>query len=129
MNLIGKLAAFALGAALLSVFLKESKKEFVPVLQIAAGATMILALFASTGGQLGALLRLFSKTSLPQEDVALLLKGAAVCVVTELCAALCRENGNGAVGEVLVLSGRLVTLLLALPLLETVMDVALSFCT
>ena len=129
MSLALKCAALALGAAVLAAFLREGKREFVLPLQLGCAVVMLVSLTAAGREILGTLRGLVHVAGLESSDVSLLLKGAAICVVTELCASFCRESGNASLGEVLVLAGRAMTVLLALPLVETVVQIAVSYCT
>jgi hypothetical protein len=65
--------------------------------------------------------------ALPQSVAAALLKGAAVCLVTRLCAAFCKDSGNEALAAVLLFAGRVGTLLPALPLLQEVLEIVQGF--
>ena len=128
MSLIIKLSVFALGAAVLTVVLRQEKKEFALLAEIGCCAALLAAALTVGREVIGSLQNLAEQSALSDADLSVLLKGAGVCVVTELCASLCRESGNAAVGEALVFSGRLMTLLLALPLMERVIQLAVAFC-
>lgn len=123
-----KLAALAVCAALLAVMLRKEKREFALLLELGC-CVVILAAALNAGRQIIAGLRGFAdQGALAGTDAAVLLKGAGICIVTEICAALCRESGNAAVGEVLVFAGRCMTVLLALPLMERAVRLVLVYC-
>ena len=54
-------------------------------------------------------------------------KGAAVCLMTRLCAAFCKDSGNEALSAALLFAGRVGTLLPALPLLRETLEIVRGF--
>lgn len=127
MSLIIKVSAFAVVAAILSSLLKESRREFVLPLQIGCVALMVIAVAATAKSRFSDFFSLLQKTQLPIDMMGLLAKGVVVCIVSQLCSSLCRENGNSAIADVIEASGRIITVLLCLPMVEAVLNVAVSF--
>lgn len=58
------------------------------------------------------------------EQAALLLKGLGVAVLTQLCADLCRQSGEAALANGVETAGRAEILLLCLPMLKDLVEVA-----
>ena len=63
----------------------------------------------------------------PEFVLPLQIAAAAVCLVTRLCAAFCKDSGNEALAAVLLFAGRVGTLLPALPLLQEVLEIVQGF--
>lgn len=127
MNAALQLGALALAAAVLSVAIRPHRPEFVLPLQIAAAVLLVLAVLPGVKTGWETLTETFSRLAVPQAVVAALCKGAAVCLVTRLCAAFCKDSGNEALSAVLLFAGRVGTLLPALPLLQEVLAIVQGF--
>lgn len=129
MSLIAKITVFAVAAALLSSFVKETKPEFVVPIQLCAiviiasivlnfGAKRIVELFE---GELGELL--------PSSYITAMLKGTCVSLACTLCASLCRESGNKALGDIVETAGRILILVFCIPFIESVLKTAIAYVT
>ena len=121
------MSAFAVAAAILSSVLRENRREFVLPVQICCTALIIAAVVSAAKSRFSQFFGLLEKIELPLDMLGLLTKGAVVCIVSQLCSSLCRENGNAAIADVIEISGRVVTVLLCLPLVEAAIDIAVSF--
>lgn len=128
MSLALKLSSIAVCAAFLGVILGREKREFAFLLELGCCAVMLVSVLSAARQIVGGLRALADQSALTGTDLSVLLKGAAVCIVTEFCAVLCRESKNAAVGEVLVFAGRCMTVLLSLPLMERAVRLVLSYC-
>ena len=60
------------------------------------------------------------------ESAKLLLKGLGIAVLTQLCADLCRQTGEGSIATAVEMAGRAELLLLCLPLLRDLVGLAAS---
>lgn len=127
MSLILKIAVIAVAAAILSALLKESRPEYVLPLQlgfvvliasvvIAFASKKITGLFENTFGGL-----------VDGAYISVMLKGAFVSIACALCASLCRESGNRALGDIVEISGRVIIILFGIPLIESVVETALMY--
>ena len=58
------------------------------------------------------------------EVATLLLKGLGVATLTQLCAELCRQSGEGALGSGVEMAGKAELMLLCLPYLQRLVDTA-----
>ncbi len=127
MSLALQLGALALAATALSVVLRGQRPEFVLPLQLAAGVLLLLTALPVVRAEGERLFSSFQVLSVPAQVTAALCKGAAVCLVTRLCAAFCKDSGNEALAAALLFAGRVGTLLPALPLLEETLEIVRGF--
>jgi stage III sporulation protein AD len=58
------------------------------------------------------------------ETAALLLRALGVTLLTQLCADLCRQSGEGALGSGVEMAGKAELMLLCLPYLQRLVDTA-----
>ncbi len=127
MNAALQFGALALAAAVLSVVVRAQRPELVLPLQLAAAVLLLAAALPGVKTVWASFSHTLERMALPQSVAAALLKGAAVCLVTRLCAAFCKDSGNEALAAVLLFAGRVGTLLPALPLLQEVLEIVQGF--
>ena len=123
MTLLVKVCALALAAALFGLFLRAQQSALTLPLQIAAVAVILLTLFLTVGSRFSSFFSVLESSSLPAVLPETLLKGAAVCLASEFCAALCRESGSAAAADVVAFAGLMLTVVLCLPLCEKLIEV------
>ena len=122
-----QLGALSVVAAFSAVLLKSHRPELVLPLQLGAVALLVLTVLPVVKDAVYGLQQSFGALALPSALLGVLYKGAAVCVATKLCAAVCKDSGNEALTTAVLLAGRICTLLPALPLLQEVLEIVAGF--
>lgn len=125
--MIFKIITIAVIASLVSVLLKEQKKEYAFAAEIAALVIIGAFVISTVSSRLGSLLSYVNEISEVEPIIRIMLKAALICVVTHFVSDVCRESGNGAIADAVELGGRAVTLILAMPLIEELLKAAVSF--
>ena len=71
---------------------------------------------------------IYTKT-LPEflsESVELMLRVLATAIVTHVCAAVCRDSGEGTIGSYVEIGGKVEIVLLTLPMIKKIIDLAVG---
>ncbi len=122
-----KIISLGLISLFVSVLLKKYNKELIPFFEVAVMCAFVLLLrdgLSSYSGIYDGLLRLYPQG---KEMFVCLIKAAAVTVITRLTSEVCRESGNGLIGELVELGGRVMLAVLSMPFILRVAETALSF--
>ena len=122
-----KIIALGLTGTLLALFLKKYNKELLPFLELAIVIAAIFMIKEFLSGYANSLKELFSLYSEGEELFSCLFKGAVITVLTKLASEVCKESGNGLMGEIIELGGRAVLIALSLPFITEAAQTALSF--
>lgn len=123
---IVKISVLCIVAALIAVLLKQYKGEYSFLAVIASSAVILLLV-------LGHITPIFNEIySLAQKGNAAnyfktALKALGVAYVTGFAANACRDFGQSALAAKAELAGKLALCILAMPLLSSVLELALSF--
>lgn len=122
-----KILALAVVGVLLTAILKKHCREFLPLFEIALiiGAFIIIGnadIFKKSGIE-----KIFFVNSGSVELFTAIIKGAAITVLTRFACDVCRESGNSLMADVVELGGRIMLIVLAIPFVEKVTEIALSF--
>ena len=115
------------GAALLCVILILTLRELRASLALPARLAATLMLVGAALALLAPILlrvrELFALAGEP-EYATVILRATGIALICELVATFCRDLGEGTVAEGVLLFGKLEILVLCLPLMDAVLDVA-----
>lgn len=121
-----QIVAFAVVAAVLAVFLKESHPAMAMVLAGVAAAMLLLKILLAVYAPLQAFCQALLKCGVESSAVAYLLKTLGICYLTRFCCELCLDFGQSALAAKVELAGRAAVFLLSVPLVRQVLHTALS---
>ena len=113
-------------AAFLTVLLRRYRPELAMGVGIVAGAIALLAVLKTAAPAVSQLQTLLEGAALPQAYTAILFKALGICLLTQLTADACRDAGESALAAKAELVGKLLLLVLSLPLFEKITSLALS---
>ena len=103
------------------------RSELVIFLEVAVAVIAVFIVRDSIAESLGRLGDIFSGFTAGSEMFAAVFKASAVTVMARLGAEVCRESGNGLMGDIVELGGRVMLIILALPFVEKATEIALAF--
>lgn len=121
--MILRICTLAMIALILSLLLKQWKSDFLPLVRIAISilfAFLILSAIAPLIRYLQALL----ENTLASEYASLLFKALGLAILTQICAEICKESGEGGIASAIELVGKIEILVLALPLINDILALA-----
>lgn len=126
-DMLTKLTVLGIIGALLTVILKKYSSEFVIFFEIAVVAVAVFIIKDSVSDYIGEFGKMFSSFGSGSELFGAVFKAAAVTLLSRLGSEVCRESGNGLMGDIVELGGRVMLIILALPFVEKVTEIALAF--
>lgn len=107
--------------ALLSAVLRTQRPELAVCLSLLAAAVTVGLLLGQLSPMVTALRRMSALGGVGENGLAVVLRGAGICLVTQLAADTCRDAGDSALAGKAELTGRILLLLLAVPLYEQIL--------
>ena len=120
-----KICGVAILATFCAVILKSFRGEYAALVRV-AGVTVIF------GVSVLGVRSLFSDISeiVYQESVepyvTLLLKSLGIGIVTRICSEVCRDSGEGTIGSYVEIGGKVEIVLLTLPMIKKIIDLAVG---
>ncbi len=112
-------------AAAISVVLKEQKAEYALAVSLVSSAAILVLLVLSVTAQLQDIRNAVSSSSASFFLVA--LKALGICVLTGFVADACREVGQISLATKAELAGRCAVFILSVPMLISLLNMALGF--
>lgn len=101
--------------------LRLYKPEWAPFLRMAATVALAGTVLATAAEMLTDITALVGN-ALPSEFYSVLLRSLGLAFATELCAGICRDSGETSLAGWVETVGRLEILVLALPLIRTLLE-------
>ena len=107
---------------LLSAVLRSQRPELAVCLSLLAGVLVVGMLLRQLSPLVAALRRMTVLGGVGENHLGVVLRGAGICLVTQLAADTCRDAGDTALAGKAELTGRMLLLLLAVPLYEEILS-------
>lgn len=122
-----RLCAVSLITAILSLFLRHQKNPLAPLAALGGGCLLLFYAIPYCKDVLGLMGELSARTGLDSAYVGMLVRIIAIAFLTEICAALCRDAGESALGQTLELCGKLLILGMSMPVISALFETVISF--
>lgn len=126
MSTLVSVVGMLLCGALLAAVLRTQRPELAVCLSLLAAALTMGMLLSRLSPLITALRRMTALGGIGDSSLAVVLRGAGICLVTQLAADTCRDAGDTALAGKAELAGRILLLLLAVPLYEQILTLIVT---
>lgn len=116
--LIGIISAF------LSVMIKKYNPEYSLAIGIVTGVLILGVIFGHITGVIARVQQLLKATNIPLEYIEILFKSLGICFLTQFASDACKDAGEIALSSKIETAGKLMILIVSLPLFEKVINIA-----
>ena len=123
---IFNIAGAAIVTAVLAIVMRQQKQEYSTFIGVAAGIMLLLFISVNAAPVFEFMGALADLAKLPQGHIAILFKSLGICYVTQFAADVCRDAGETGIAGKVELAGKIVILVLAMPMFETVLKMAVD---
>lgn len=115
--------------ALLAVVVRGQRPELAVCLSLLTGALVVSLLLGQVAPLLAAVRRMMNTGGIHASYLTVVLKAAGVCMLAQLTADTCRDAGETALAGKAELVGRILLLVLAVPLFEQILALVTGLLT
>lgn len=115
-----KVCFFAILCTVVGVIIKHLRPEFSPFVRIAGSAAVSLLAISIILPIITFLRSLFDGSSIGEYGSAV-IKALGIAALTQICADICRDSGEGSAASGVELIGKLEILLLCIPMIEDIL--------
>ena len=116
-----KICFFAILCTVVGVVIKHLRPEFSPFVRIAGSVVVSTLAISIILPIITYITSLFEGSSLGEYG-GIVIKALGIALLTQMCADICRDSGEGSAAAGVELMGRLEILLLCLPMLEDILS-------
>ena len=121
-----KILAVALITVFASILVKQTRAEIAMIISIAGSILIIVMIVDSISSVLSSFYGIFQTTGVDTTLLTPLFKIIAIGYITEFGANICLDAGASSVADKVLFAGKLVILLVALPIVTTVINMVVS---
>ena len=125
MNIVN-LSGIILVIAVVSVMLKKYVPEYSMLINIAAGAVVLIAILSEFLPAFYQIKDLLSSAKIPGEYGVILFKSLGICFVAQFASDSCKDAGEVSLSSKIELAGKVTILITALPLFKKITETALN---
>lgn len=123
MEVIFKIVAVGLITCVATMMIKPIRSDFAVVIAIASGIIIIFLIVGYLTDVVSAFKAIISSTGLDASLYKLLLKILGVAYLLEFTASICADTGNTSLGDKILLGGKIVLMVMALPIIVSILDI------
>ncbi|HNU80858.1 MAG TPA: stage III sporulation protein AD [Bacillota bacterium] len=123
---IMKIVMVGIIAALLAVVLKEEKPEMAVAISIVTGLVIFVFVITKLNSVMTVLKHFAAKANIEVLYFTTILKVIAIAYITEFGAQICRDAGEGAIAAKVEFAGKVLIMVIAIPILAALMDIMIK---
>lgn len=121
------LCVLGIFAVLGSLALRKYNGEISALIIISAVVLMCLIALPVLSQLFGSVTDLMSAANIKNEYISILIKSLGICYITQISVDICKENGSQSVASQLEIAGKLIILLLAIPVYSDMIALIYDF--
>ena len=121
-----KIAAIGITASLLVLFVREHRPDVAVLIGLAAGILILFSVVNYLTEAISALQALMDKSGIDPEILQAVLKIIGIGYITEFAAHICEDSGSRGIADKILFGGKVLILIISLPLLSAVIEIILS---
>lgn len=119
---IFKIVMVGILAAVLAVVLREEKPEIAVLVSLVTGLVIFVFLITKLNSVITILKYFASKANIDVLYFSTILKVIAIAYITEFGAQICRDAGESAIASKIELAGKVLIMVVAIPILAALLD-------
>ncbi|KAB3537377.1 stage III sporulation protein AD [Alkaliphilus pronyensis] len=123
---IFQIVAIGIIATVLAVLIKNQKPEIGIYVSIVTGFIIFLFVITKLQAVLQVLGQLANKISIEDIYLSTILKIVAIAYIAEFGAQICKDAGEGVIASKIEFAGKILIMVMAVPILVTLMEVIIN---
>lgn len=126
MDLILKIVMIGLITCVATLIVRPVRADFAVILAIVGGLIIIFLIIGYVTDIFLSLRQVINFTGLNSNLYVLLLKIIGIGYLVEFSASICADTGNGSLGDKILLGGKIVILVMALPIVTNILEIIMG---
>lgn len=126
MDIIFKIVAVGLITCLATMIVKPVRSDFSIIIAIVGGLIIIFMIVNYMTDVFQSFKSIIDFTGLNSSLYTLLLKIIGIGYLIEFTASICSDTGNGSLGDKIMLGGKIVILVMSLPIITNILEIIME---
>lgn len=115
---VTKLVGLGLIILILSLILKEYRKEYAIYISLIGGIIILAGSLQTIGDIVDFINKISTKTTYNSELISLLLKITGISILVQYAVSLCKDSGETAIASKIDLGGKVIIISLSIPVIS-----------
>ncbi len=121
-----KIIGLGILISIVVVITKQIKPELGVAVMLAGSTLMLIYILNSFTGVISSFNQIVNQTGINQELFSIIIKIIGVGYLIEFAADICRDSGNSAIAEKVILGGKVIIFMLAMPIITSLFNIILE---
>ena len=126
MDNIFKIVSIALITCVACLIVKPIRSDFAIFISIVGGIIIIFYLLSYLSSIFNIFDNIFEISGINSSLYGIILKIIGIGYLTEFTASICNDTGNGSLGDKVLLGGKIIILVMALPIVTSILDIVME---
>lgn len=126
MDVLIQVVGFSLITLFLYLFLKETKGTFAVMLLLAAGIIIFLFVMPYVNEIISFMQNIAKESGMDSSYITIVMKIIAIAYLSTFCSYICNDAGVTVLGKKVEFTGKIMILLLAIPIMVNILNSILS---
>lgn len=126
MDAIYKIIAIALVTCIATLIVKPVRPDFAIFISIVGGIILLFMLISYLSNIFEVFNEIFHLTQVNSSLYAIIFKIIGVGYLIEFTASICADTGNNSLGDKVLLGGKIVILVMALPIVTSILEIIME---
>lgn len=123
---IFKIVGLGIIISIMLVIVKQIKPELSVALLVAGSIVMLIMIFKYFTNAFSVFETIIEKTGIDGNLFSVLLKIIGIGYLVEFGAGICNDTGNGSVGDKVVLGGKILIFIVAIPIITNLLEIVIG---
>lgn len=124
---IAQIVGFGVIATVIIVFIRQSRPDLAQLLSIAAGIVIVVYLLGYLKLIIDVITDLALKAEINTVFLRTLLRVIGIAYIAEFGAQVCRDSGEGSMAMKIELAGKIIILVMAIPIIIDILEGIVNF--
>ncbi|HOB20644.1 MAG TPA: stage III sporulation protein AD [Candidatus Atribacteria bacterium] len=125
MNII-QVVAIGLTAAVMAVIVKQQRQDIALLISLAAGTVIFLLVLGNINAVVETINSMVRKSNLDTVYITTILKVIGIAYIAEFGSQICKDAGETAIASKIEMGGKILIMILALPVLTALLEVIIK---
>lgn len=121
-----KIIGIALITCVSFIIIKPIRNDFAIIISVVGGVIITFYIFSYMNGIFDIFNGIFKITGVNGSIYAIILKIIGIAYLTEFTANVCSDTGNASLGDKVLLGGKIIILVMALPIVTGILNIVME---
>ena len=126
MDTLIKIISIAIVTCVACMIVKSVRPDFAVMISIVGGIVVLVYIFSYIGGVFDMFDNVFSLSGINSSLYGIIFKIIGIGYLTEFTASICNDTGNSGLADKVLLGGKIIILVMALPIVASILDIVME---